>query len=144
MDDGCCFSRQTSRGMTGNTGGHRASEHLQVADVWREGRPMDEALYVRERCLMAGRQVSSSSSSWNRGIPVISAASGRSPGLLESMIRTILSCTQRNHTGQWSQVVFTFRSKHSGTNTIDVITGIQLKNLNPNTDTQCTHTDTHF
>ncbi|TNN39639.1 hypothetical protein EYF80_050197 [Liparis tanakae] len=52
---------------------------------------MDEALYVRERCLMASRQ--GTSSSWKRGVPVISAASGRSAGLHDSMLRTMLSCT---------------------------------------------------
>lgn len=82
------------QGNDGDGGG--GGGHLQVVGVWREGRPMDEALYVRERCLMASRHGSSSSSSWKRGVPVISAASGRSPGLQDSMLRTILSWGQRD------------------------------------------------
>lgn len=74
-----------------------ASQGFQEGDVWREGRPMDEALYVRERCLTASRQGSSSSSSCKRGVPMISAASGRSLGLQDSMLCTMLSYTQREN-----------------------------------------------
>lgn len=41
---------------------------------------------------MAILQGSSSSKSWKRGIPMISAASGRSPALRDSMVCTMFSC----------------------------------------------------
>lgn len=76
---------------------------LQVVDVWRDGRPIEEALYVRERCLTASRQ--GSSSSWKRGVPVISAASGRSLGLNDSMLRTILSYTQTENRNRSNMLI---------------------------------------
>lgn len=52
---------------------------------------------MRERCLTASRQGSSSSSSWKRGVAMISAASGRSLGLHDNMLRTMLSYRRSKH-----------------------------------------------
>lgn len=86
---GCQRKRTIEQGL------YIVSWDLQVVDVWRDGRPIEEALYVRERCLTAS--LLGSSSSWKRGVPVMSAASGRSLGLSDSMLRTMLSCTDRKH-----------------------------------------------